>query len=164
MPADELAVAARDTLADDTSTEAAGTSARSHELRRLGALAHQARAAARAADRFVARAKAEDLNTGSWLMSCAVAVSDELAAELDALAKSVRDAAADATIVVPVQRMRVRAHQLHAAARAADHFLDQESAEDRDTGGWLIACALRLAEKLAADLDDTAGELKRSGG
>ena len=39
-------------------------------------------------------------------------------------------------------------------ARAADHFLDRESNEDRETGSWLIATASSLAQKLAAELDD----------
>jgi hypothetical protein len=43
---------------------------------------------------------------------------------------------------------------LHAAARAADHFLDRDSNEDRETGSWLIATASSLAQKLAAELDD----------
>ena len=54
-----------------------------------------------------------------------------------------------------VASVRVRAHQLHAAARAADRFLEQESQEDRETGSWLIACAQGLAVKLAAELDNS---------
>ena len=46
-----------------------------------------------------------------------------------------------------------KAYQLLAAARAADHFIAQEGDEDRDTGSWLISCAVGLAEELAADLD-----------
>ena len=38
--------------------------------------------------------------------------------------------------------MRVRAHQLHAATRAADHFLDQSARDDQETGTWLVATAL----------------------
>ena len=60
--------------------------------------------------------------------------------------------------------LRVRAHQLHAATRAADHFLDQDTLDGRDTGGWLIATALGLAQKLAGEIDDsTLPATRRSG-
>ena len=51
-----------------------------------------------------------------------------------------------------------RAHQL----RAADHFLDQDSPEDHDTGGWLIATARELATRLAGDIDDHSAGARRS--
>jgi hypothetical protein len=123
-------------------------------LRRLGSRAHQLRAAARAADHFNAQDNETDRSTGSWLMSCALSLSEDLTSEIDVLARNVREGGGDATIQQHVAAVRVRAHQLHAATRAADHFLDQESREDHETGSWLIACAAGLAEKLAADLDD----------
>lgn len=123
-------------------------------LRQLGARAHQLRAATRAADHFNARDTAEDLHTGSWLISTALMLAGELAAEVDALARSLKDRPSDAALRNTVAQLRVRVHQLHASARAADHFLDQESREDRETGGWLVATALALAHKLAGELDD----------
>jgi hypothetical protein len=62
-----------------------------------------------------------------------------------------------------VAALRVRAHQLQAAARAADHFLDQDAREDRETGGWLVATAMGLAHKLASDMDDCMGAARRAG-
>ena len=60
-----------------------------------------------------------------------------------------------------LREMGSRAHQLHAAARAADHFLDQETHEDRDTGSWLMATARTLAERLAHEIDDGASLLNK---
>jgi len=130
-------------------------------LRQLGARAHQLRAATRAADHFVALGTAEDADTGSWLMSCAVGMAAETAADIDGLARSLREAPADAAFAQMVQKLRVKSHELHAAARAADHFLDADEREDREAGSWLIACARGLAEKLAAGLDDASGGQKR---
>ena len=56
----------------------------------------------------------------------------------------------------------VRAHQLHAAAKAADHFLDQDAREDQDTGSWMIATANALALKLAAEMDDHVAGVRRA--
>jgi hypothetical protein len=125
-----------------------------HTLRQLGSRAHQLRAATRAADHFNALQSTEDNDIGSWLMSCALALSADLAVDIDGLARSLREQPVDAALQAKVSALRVRTHQLHAAARAADHFLDQESSEDRETGSWLIATAGSLAQKLAAELDD----------
>lgn len=130
-------------------------------LRELGSRAHQVRAATRAADHFMALGVAEDRDTGSWLMSCAVSLAADVASDIDGIARSLKDSPVDTTFSQAVQSLRVRAHQLHAAARAADHFLDQDSHEDRDTGSWLVATARGLAEKLAAEIDDGASLLKR---
>jgi len=123
-------------------------------LRRLGGQAHQLRAATRAADHFIGCGRDEDRNTGSWLIACALDIATDLASELDALSRAQRAAATDDALAQQVQALRKRAHQLQAATRAADHFLDQDHITDRDTGSWLIACAMGLAGKLASDLDD----------
>ncbi|MDP3082978.1 MAG: hypothetical protein Q8N44_04705 [Rubrivivax sp.] len=123
-------------------------------LRKLGGQAHQLRAALRGADHFLACADEADRNTGSWLVSCAVGQASELAADLDGIGRTLKEQPPDPWLATHVQSLRTRAHQLHAAARAADHFLEQDTNEDRDTGSWLIPCALGLAEKLAAELDD----------
>ena len=125
-----------------------------HTLRQLGSRAHQLRAATRAADHFNALQDTDDKDTGSWLMSCALALSADLAEDIDGLARSLREQPVDTALQAKVSGLRVRTHQLHAAARAADHFLDRESNEDRETGSWLIATASSLAQKLAAELDD----------
>lgn len=131
-------------------------------LRILGARAHQLRATTRAADHYNAQDSQEDRDTGSWLMSCALQLADELAADVDGLARALRESPADAALLrQTVAALRVRAHQLHAAARAADHFLDQDTHEDRDTGSWLIATACGLAQKLAAEIDDSVAPLRR---
>jgi hypothetical protein len=124
-------------------------------LRELGSRAHQLRAATRAADHFNGLDTPEDRNTGSWLMNSAVTIADELAADIDGLARGLKERPADAALQQRVAALRVRAHQLHAAARAADHFLDQDTLDGRDTGGWLIATAMNLAHKLASELDDS---------
>ena len=123
-------------------------------LRRLGGQAHQLRAATRAADHFIGCGRDEDRDTGSWLIACALDLATELASELDAVGRAQRAAATDDALATQVQSLRKRAHQLQAATRAADHFLDQDHIADRDTGSWLIACAMGLAGKLASDLDD----------
>ena len=123
-------------------------------LRQFGARAHQLRAATRAADHFNALDTSEDRNTGSWLMSCALSLSTDLADDIDGLARSLKEYPVDAAVRARVSALRVRVHQLHAAARAADHFLDQETREDRDTGSWLIATASSLAQRLASEIDD----------
>lgn len=130
-------------------------------LRELGARAHQLRAATRAADHFNAQDSREDRNTGSWLMSCALNMADDLAADLDSLARSLKDRPTDAASVQKVSGLRVRAHQLHAAAKAADYFLDQDTHEDRDTGSWLIATASNLAQNLASEIDDGVSATRR---
>jgi hypothetical protein len=130
-------------------------------LRQLGARAHQLRATTRAADHFMARDTDDDRNTGSWLMSSALVMAGELASDIDVLARTLREKPADATLQQTVSALRVRAHQLSAAARAADHFLDQDTNEDRDTGGWLIATAQGLAQKLASEIDDSSAPARR---
>lgn len=130
-------------------------------LRRLGARAHQLRAATRAADHFAGQDAEEDRSTASWLMSCALGLASELASDIDGLARSARPAGSDATLQRAIASVRVRAHQLHAASRAADRFLEQESAEDRETGSWLIATAQGLAAKLAEELDNSVVPVRR---
>ena len=107
-------------------------------LRQLGGRAHQLRAAARAADHYNAGDTAEDRNTGSWLISTAMEIAREVAADVDALARALKERPADAALQQTVAALRVRAHQLHAAARAADHYLDQDTSDDRETGSWII--------------------------
>ncbi len=130
-------------------------------LRFLGARAHQLRAATRAADHFSQQDTDEDRSTASWLMSCALGLAAELAGDIDGLARSMREESADAALQRGVAGVRVRAHQLHAACRAADRFLEQESVEDRETGSWLIACAQGLAVKLAGELDNNVVPVRR---
>ena len=131
-------------------------------LRELGSRAHQLRAATRAADHYMAQGVDADRDTGSWLMNTAVTLAAEVAADVDGLARGLKEAPVDATFAQAVQSLRVRSHQLHAAARAADHVLDQETREDRDTGSWLMATARTLAERLAHEIDDGASLLKRA--
>jgi len=145
----------------NAANESAGDN-HSQALRQLGSRAHQLRAATRAADHYCGLDDEEDRNTGSWLMSCAVGLAEDLAADIDGLARSLRDVPQDNTLQQAVSALRVRAHQLHAAARAADHFLEQESTEDRETGSWLIACALGVAVKLAEQLDDSIAPARKS--
>lgn len=134
-------------------------------LRQLGARAHQLRAAARAADHFNARDTVEDRNTGSWLISTALVLAADVAEEIDGLARLIKERpAADAQLRHVVAQLRVRAHQLHATARAADHFLDQDTREEQETGSWLVATALTLANKLASEIDDSAVPAKRPAG
>ena len=130
-------------------------------LRALGARAHQLRATTRAADHFNAQDSSEDRNTGSWLMSCALGLAEELAHDVDSVARSMKERNTDSATLQRVSNLRVRVHQLHAAAKAADHFLDQDSHEDRDTGSWLIATACGLAQKLASEMDDSVSLVRR---
>jgi hypothetical protein len=132
-----------------------------HTLRQLGARAHQLRATTRAADHYNAQDQPADSDTGSWLMSSSVGLAAELAAELDALARTAKERQADAGLLARLSPLRVRAHQLHASAKAADHFLDQDSREDQDTGSWLIATAHALAVKLASEMDDSVPGVRR---
>jgi hypothetical protein len=111
----------------------AGSDENTQALRRLGSRAHQLRAATRAADHFSGQDTDEDRSTASWLMSCSLGLADELASDIDNLARVLREHPSDAALQRAVASVRVRAHQLHAAARAADRFLEQESAEDRET-------------------------------
>ena len=133
-------------------------------MRQLGGRAYQLLAAARAADHFIAQESVEDRDTGSWLIACAVGLAEELAADLDGLAKNLKAGSGDAAMSQAFQKLRARAHQLHAATRAADHFLDQDNNVDRSTGSWLIACALGLADKLANELEDLANGMRRAPG
>lgn len=133
-------------------------------LRKLGGQAYQLHAAARAADHFLGLDESGDRETGAWLISSAFGIAEELASELDGLAKTLRDRPAEAALASELRPLRTRAHQLHATTRAADHFLEQDSNEDRSTGSWLIAYAVGVAEKLAAELDDMASRLKRGDG
>lgn len=130
-------------------------------LRRLGGLAYQVKAVTRAADHFVAQGGTNDHDTASWLVSVSLDLGTEVATELDGLAKHLKDRPPEAGLMHPLQRVRMLAHQFHASARAADHFLDQDNGEDHGTGSWLIACAMGLADKLASELDDLASQLKR---
>jgi hypothetical protein len=126
-------------------------------------LAHQLRATTRAADDFLARPGAGEHATAVWLMSTAVEQSLALAQELDSLARLWKDGLADTQgpqALQAVQALRVRAHQLHATARAADHYLEQDAHEAQDTGGWLVASARGLAQQLAGAIDDATGRLK----
>lgn len=133
-------------------------------MRQLGGRAYQLLAAARAADHFIAQESAEDRDTGSWLIACAVGLATDMAADLDGLAKNLKASGSDPAMAGSFQKLRARAHQLHAATRAADHFLDQDNNVDRSTGSWLIACALGLADKLANELEDLANGLRRAPG
>lgn len=133
-------------------------------MRQLGGRAYQLLAAARAADHFIAQESSEDRDTGSWLISCAVSLAEEMASDLDGLARNLKANANDPALSQGFQKLRARAHQLHAATRAADHFLDQDNNVDRSTGSWLIACALGLADKLATELEDLANGMRRAPG
>jgi len=130
-------------------------------MRQLGSRAYQVRAVVRAADYFASQPSIVDRDTGSWLIACAVATSQELAMDLDSLAKSLRDGSKETGPYHTLQKLRARAHQLHASARAADHFLEHDNSDERSTGSWLVACALGLADTLASELEDLASRLKR---
>ena len=131
-------------------------------LRQMGARAHQLRAATRAADHYVSTDTADDRNTASWLMSSAVGLAQDLADDIDGLARALKERPSDSALQQRVAALRVRTHQLHAATRAADHFLEQDTLDGRETGGWLIATALGLAQKLASEIDDGAAPLRRA--
>jgi hypothetical protein len=123
-------------------------------VRRLGSLAHQAHASLRAADRFVVQGGDADRDTAGWLVCTAVEQVREIAAELDDLARGMRATGSDATREQTLAGWRRLAHQLHAAAHAADVFLEQESSDDQTTGTWLVASTLGLAQRLASAFDD----------
>ena len=130
-------------------------------LREIGTRAHQLRASTRAADHFNALDTPEDRSTGSWLISGALGLARELASDLDVMARALRDKGTDSVLSSKVAALRTRAYQVHAAARAADHFLDQEAPDDRETGSWLIATAHGLARKLTAEIDDSVVPVRR---
>jgi hypothetical protein len=136
---------------------AADQNPRQQSLRRLGGLAHQTRASLRAADRFVTQGVGEDRDNASWLVCTAVELAREVADDLDGLAKGLREAGNDAARQQALAPWRKVAHQLHAACRAADVYLEQDARDDRDTGTWLVASALALADRLAGALDDGVG-------
>ncbi len=133
-----------------------------HTLRALGGQAHQIRAAFRAADHFNTQSSGDANNTGSWLISSAVELAQDVASDIDSLARSLKERATEVGLQQRVATLRVRAHQLCAAARAADHFLDQDTSEDRETGSWLVATAMGLANKLSSELDDSATPTRRA--
>jgi hypothetical protein len=149
-------------MADNRSSSSDDSDSPHATLRALGARAHQLRAALRAADHYIGEGSADASNTGSWLISSAMELATDLTSDVDNLARSVKDRSADAALMQRIAALRVRTHQLFAAARAADHFLDQDNAEDRDTGSWLVATALSLAVKLASEMDDSAAPARRT--
>lgn len=130
-------------------------------LRALGARAHQVRAATRAADHYLAQDASTEHDTGAWLLSSAVTLAADLAIDLDGLARALKERNAESALQQRLVPLRERAHQLHAAAKAADRFLEQDSRDDRDTGGWLVPMAQDLANKLAHELDDALSALRR---
>jgi hypothetical protein len=130
---------------------------RQQALRRLGALAHQIRASLRAADRFATQGVPGDRDSASWLVCTALELAREVADELDGLAKGLREAGSDTARQQALAPWRKIAHQLHAACRAADLFLEQDSRDEQDTGTWLVASAQALADRLTAALDDGVG-------
>jgi hypothetical protein len=131
-------------------------------LRALGARAHQVHSCIRAADRYSTNDTAEDRSTAAWLMSTAMGMSGELAADTDRLARRLREQSGRNDLAATVASMRKRAYQLQAVTRAADHFLEQDSREDQQHGTWLVATAQTLAYRLAADLDDHSTPPRRS--
>ena len=130
-------------------------------LRLLGARAHQVRAATRAADHYLAQNAPDEHDTGAWLLASAVALAADLAADLDGLARTLMERNAEPALLQRLVPLRAQAHQLHAATKAADRFLEQDSRDDRDTGGWLVPMAQQLATRLAAGLDDTLAAARR---
>lgn len=149
-------------MAGSFSQPADGTADDTHAaLREIGTRAHQLRASTRAADHFNALDTDEDRSTGSWLISSALVLARELASDLDGMARLLREHGTDSGLSTTVAALRMRAYQVQAAARAADHYLDQDSPEDRETGSWLIATAQGLAQKLAGEIDDSARPLRR---
>jgi hypothetical protein len=130
-------------------------------LRALGARAHQLRAATTAADRFMSRDDVADKHTASWLISGAVGLAAELASDIDNLARAMKERPADHALMTHISELRVGAYQVNAATRAADHFLDQDTREDRDTGSWLVSTALSMAQRLASAIDDGGNTARR---
>jgi hypothetical protein len=137
-----------------------GTFDPSAELRQLGARAHQLRATTRAADHYIAQDAPDAANTASWLMSASLDLAAELVTGIDGLARTLKEQPG-AALESTVAKLRVLAHQLHAAAKAADHFLDQDGGDLRETGLWLIAAASGLAAKLAFGLDDAVAPARK---
>jgi hypothetical protein len=129
-------------------------------LRQLGARAHQLRATTRAADHYIAQDDGDAANTASWLMSASLDLAAELVADIDGLARSLKEQP-DAALGAVVPKLRVLTHQLQAAVKAADHFLDQDGGDFRDTGTWLVATASGLAAKLAGELDDAVASARK---
>lgn len=123
-------------------------------LRRLGSLAHQARASLRAADRFMTQGNDADRDTATWLVCTAMELVREIAVELDDLARGLRTTGSEAVREQALATWRRLAHQLHAATRAADLYLEQTSTDDQTTGTWLVASTLGLADRLVGALDD----------
>jgi hypothetical protein len=130
-------------------------------LRGLGGRAHQVHACIRAADRYNANPSADDRTTAAWLMSSALGLATDLSADTDRLARRLRETAARSELSSAVTALRQRAYQVQAVTRAADHFLEQDNAEDQENGNWLVATALGLSQRLAADLDDHSAPPRR---
>ncbi len=133
-------------------------------LRGLGSRAHQVHACIRAADRYNGNPNAEDRTTAAWLMSSALGLATELSGDTDRLARRLRETAARSELTGVVTALRQRAYQVQAVTRAADHFLEQDNAEDQENGNWLVATALGLSLRLAADLDDHSAPPRRQTG
>jgi hypothetical protein len=131
-------------------------------LRTMGACAHQLGATIRAADHYLAEPLAADRETASWLMSSAITLAEDLALELDGVARMLKQHAADSPTQQRVAAMRVRCHQLHAAAKAADHYLDGDAADERETGSWLVSAALGLAVRLIAQFNDVPSVVRKA--
>lgn len=131
------------------------------QLRRLAALGYQVRATLTAADRFLAQDNDTDRDTAVWLVSAGLALSEEIALDIDGFAKTFKAKPGEPAQGQAVHKLRMCAHQLQASVRAADHFLDQDSSEDREHGSWLVASALALSDKLAGETEDLASALKR---
>lgn len=150
-------------MADERSNGSAAKSGGDdyQQLRRLAALGYQLRATLVAGDRFLALDTDNDRDNAVWLVSTAVALAEEVTDDIDGFAKSFKPKTPDAALSAAVLKLRMRAHQLQASVRAADHFLDQDSSEDRSNGSWLVASALTLADKLASETEDMASSLKR---
>jgi hypothetical protein len=144
-----------------TSTEARAVDSLQGLLRSLGARAYQVRAATRAADHYLAQDASDDTDTGAWLLASAVTLAADLASDLDGLARTLKERSAEAPLQQRLVPLRAQAHQLHAAAKAADRFLEQDNRDDRETGGWLVPMAQQLAARLAAGIDDTLASARR---
>jgi hypothetical protein len=135
---------------------------RAATLRQLAGRAYQLRASARAADHFLTSGAGDDRKTGSWLVSTALSLAEDLAEDIDVMMRGLKDSGSEPSLVTALEKLRVQTHQIHASVRGAEHFIVVESGDDRETGGWLIATALGLAQRLASELDDLASSLKRS--
>lgn len=148
------------TTSPGANTKATGDDAY-QQLRRLAALGYQLRATLLAADRFLAHDNDTDSETAGWLVSSALSMSEEVATDFDGFAKSHKSKGSETLTTTALHKLRMRAHQLQASTRAADHFLDQDSSDDRANGSWLVASALNLSDKLAGETEDLASALKR---